>query len=44
MCLGVWSKMGYVKDEDVKAGAVQPEVKDEEDELPLDWDHILTCR
>jgi hypothetical protein len=31
--------MGYVRDEDVKAAAVLPEV-DEEEELPMDWDFI----
>jgi hypothetical protein len=41
LCLGVWSLMGYVKDADVKAATVLPEVgSDEEIELPLDWDAI----
>ena len=39
MCLGVWSLMGYVHDNDVKAAAVLPEI-DEEDDLPIDWDII----
>ena len=40
MCLGGWSLMGYVKDDDIKATAVLSEVDGEEDELPLDWDAI----
>jgi hypothetical protein len=41
LCLGVWSQMGYVKDMDVKAATVLPEVNsDEEDNLPHDWDTI----
>ncbi|KIJ96458.1 hypothetical protein K443DRAFT_107256, partial [Laccaria amethystina LaAM-08-1] len=40
MCLGVWSLMGYVHDNDVKAAAVLPEI-DEEDDLLIDWDMIL---
>jgi len=33
--------MGYVKDVDVKAATMLPEVgSDEEIELPLDWDAI----
>jgi len=37
LCLGVWSKMGYVKDTDVMAVAQQPEV-DAED---MGWDSLL---
>ena len=40
LCLGVWSLMGYVKDEDVKAAAVLPEVDGEEEDLPMDWDSL----
>jgi hypothetical protein len=40
MCLGVWSKMGYVKDTDVKSAAVLPEV-DGEEELAENWDRIM---
>ena len=39
MCLGVWSLMGYVHDNNVKAAAVVPEI-DEEDDLLIDWDMI----
>jgi hypothetical protein len=42
MCLGVWSILGYVKDSDVKAIIILPELcGDEEEELKLDWDRIL---
>lgn len=40
MCLGIWSKMGYVKDADIKAVVVKPELKGEEGELAEDWDVI----
>ena len=41
LCLGIWSEMGYVKDKDVKAATVLPEVgSDEEDDLVDDWDAI----
>ena len=41
LCIGVWSVLGYVKDDDdVKAVAVLPEVNSEEDELAVDWDDI----
>ena len=40
LCIGVWSLMGYVKDEDVKAAAVLPEVNGEEEELATDWDSL----
>jgi hypothetical protein len=43
MCLGVWSLLGYVKDCDVKAVVVLPELKagEEEEELKLGWDKIF---
>lgn len=40
LCLGVWSLKGYVKDEDVRAAAILPEVDGEEEELPMDWDSL----
>ena len=41
LCLGIWSEMGYVKDKDVKAATVLPEVdSDDEDELDDNWDAI----
>jgi hypothetical protein len=42
MCLGAWSKMGYVRDSDVKAVTVLADLKEdeEEDSLADDWDAI----
>ena len=40
MCLGIWSKMGYVKNGDIMVTAVMPEVDGEEDILGNDWDAI----
>src|ERR1700678_2118643 len=43
ICLGAWSLMGYVKDSDVKAVTVLPDLKEGEDEEPLsdNWDNIV---
>ena len=43
MCLGVWSLLGFVKDSDVKAVVILPELHADEDEgeLEIDWDKIL---
>lgn len=43
LCLGAWSLMGYVKDSDVKAVTVLPDLKEGEKEEPLgdDWDLII---
>ena len=43
MCLGAWSLMGYVKDIDLKAVAGLPDLKEGEEEEPLDdnWDLIV---
>ena len=41
MCLGNWSRLGYVRDKDVLAVTVLPDVdRDEEEELPDGWDAI----
>jgi hypothetical protein len=40
MCLGVWSVMGYVKNMDIMAVTVMPEVDGEEDTLSDNWDAI----
>ena len=37
MCLGAWSLMGYVKNQDIMPVASLPEVCNEE-ELGYDWD------
>ncbi|KIM34761.1 hypothetical protein M413DRAFT_80097, partial [Hebeloma cylindrosporum] len=40
LCVGVWSLLEYVKDNDVKAVAVLPVVDEEKEELTEDWDSI----
>ena len=42
MCVGAWSLRGYVKDSDLKAITVLPDLKEGEEEEPLDenWDLI----
>ena len=41
LCLGVWSPMGYVKIEDIKAATALPEVgMDEIEDLEENWDAI----
>jgi hypothetical protein len=42
MCLGAWSKMGYVRDSDVKAVTVLPDLKEDEEEglVEDNWDLI----
>jgi hypothetical protein len=39
MCVGSWSKMGYIQDKDVKVITVLPEVDDDE-ALEEGWDKI----
>ena len=41
MCLGAWSKMGFVKDKDITEAARLPDIKGSEDELNCGWDNIL---
>ena len=43
MCLGEWSLMGYVRDSDVKAVTMLPDLKEGEEEEQLDenWDLII---
>jgi hypothetical protein len=40
MMVGAWSKLGYVKNSDVKAVTTLLEVEGEEEELGEDWDVI----
>ena len=43
MCLGVWSKLGFVSDSDLKAVVVAlPELREDDGEykLAVDWDKI----
>ncbi len=41
LCLGAWSRMGFVKDKDVMLAARLPEVEGCEVELDSHWDRIL---
>ena len=43
MCLGVWSRLGYVRDIDIKAVVILPELpaNTKEAKLAADWDAIL---
>ena len=41
MCLGVWSRLGFITDSDVKAAVVGlPELNEDDGELDIDWDRI----
>ena len=43
MCLGAWSLLGYVRDCDVKAVTMLPDLEEGEDEEPLleNWDLVM---
>jgi hypothetical protein len=43
MCLGVWSRLGFISDSDVRAAIVSlPELNgDVENELDINWDKIV---
>lgn len=41
LCLGTWSKMNLVKDNDVMKAARLPDVEGSETEVDSDWDEIL---
>ncbi len=41
LCLGAWSKVGLVKDEDVVLAAKLADVNGDEADLGSDWDDIL---
>jgi len=41
VCLGSLSMLGYVKDNDIMAVTVQPEVAGDEEDLPAGWDAIM---
>jgi hypothetical protein len=42
MCVGAWSLLGYVKDGDIKAVTILPEVEGLEERLEENWDRIIT--
>lgn len=43
MCLGVWSRLGYVNDIDIKAVVILPEVSTntKDAEIAVGWDAIV---
>jgi hypothetical protein len=41
MCLDSWSWLGFVKDKDIFAITIEPEVEGDEEELPEGWDAIV---
>ncbi|KAF8163032.1 hypothetical protein B0H34DRAFT_305249 [Crassisporium funariophilum] len=43
ICLGVWSRLGYVNNSDIKAVVVLPEIPahEKEERLTVGWDSIL---
>lgn len=40
LCLGDWCRRGFVKDGDIKAAALLPDVAGEEPPLAIGWDSI----
>ena len=40
LCLGNWSRLGYVRDKDVLAVTMQPDLEGDEDYLRDGWDAI----
>ena len=44
MCLGAWSRLGFVKDRDIKAVVILPDIlaNMKEDDLAVGWDTIFT--
>jgi hypothetical protein len=40
MCLGNWSKLGHVRDQDVLAVTMLPDVEGDEEDIQDGWDAI----
>lgn len=40
MCLGAWSKLGLVRDADIKVATALPDLVGAEDKLRLGWDYM----
>jgi hypothetical protein len=40
MCVGNWSRLGYVRDQDVCAVTMLPDVEGDEEDLQDGWDAI----
>ena len=41
LCLGDWSRCGHVKDGDIKAAAILPDIQGQEPPLASGWDSII---
>jgi hypothetical protein len=41
LCLGVWSKAGFINKEDIHAIAILPDVKDGKEELEDEFDAVI---
>jgi hypothetical protein len=41
MCIGAWSLLGFVKDKDIRAVTMLPEIEGEEVEPGANWDAIM---
>ena len=42
MCVGEWSKLGYMKDKDIRAVTTLPEVEGKEEVPQENWDVIMS--
>lgn len=40
LCVGAWSRLGHVRDQDVRVATTLPEVEGDEEVLQEDWDSI----
>ena len=40
MCLGAWSMLGLVENDDIKAVASLPDVVDDNDNMDDEWDYV----
>ena len=39
MCLSAWSKLGLVRNKDINAAAILPDIVGDKDELEFGWDY-----
>ena len=40
MCLGAWSMLGLVENDDIKAVVSLPDVVDDDDNMDVEWDYV----
>ena len=41
VCLHFWSRLGLIKDEDLKAASKLPDLPEDEEETPSGWDSVF---